>query len=141
MNKVFVDSNIWLYSYIQTQDSEKYGKANLLIKSLKDKLFISSQLLNEIAVNLIRKAKFKETELRQLLASKLNSYQVLNFEPEYLLLASTLREKYMLSYWDSIHIACSLSNSIEVFYSEDLQHGLIVENSLKIINPFYEEKQ
>jgi len=52
-----------------------------------------------------------------------------------LLKASDLRNRYSLSYWDSMIVAAALEASCSVLYSEDMQSGLLVDQSLKIINP------
>lgn len=50
--------------------------------------------------------------------------------------ACKLRQKYNFSYWDSLIISCVLVSSVDVIYSEDMQHGLVIEEKLTIINPF-----
>ncbi len=42
------------------------------------------------------------------------------------------------SYWDSLVIASALENNCSILYTEDMQHGQTIENSLKITNPFKE---
>ena len=37
---------------------------------------------------------------------------------------------------DSIVVASALEAGCDRLYTEDMQHGLIVENQLKIVNPF-----
>jgi predicted nucleic acid-binding protein len=48
-----------------------------------------------------------------------------------------LNIRFQLSHWDSLIIAAALEGHCEVLYSEDLQHGQIIEG-LEIINPFRE---
>ncbi len=52
------------------------------------------------------------------------------------LLASRLRQNYRFSYWDSHVVAAALDGGCTKLYSEDMQHGLVVENILTIQNPF-----
>jgi predicted nucleic acid-binding protein len=47
-----------------------------------------------------------------------------------------IKEKYRFSWWDSLILSSALENNCSTIYSEDLQHGQVIENSLKIINPF-----
>ncbi len=49
---------------------------------------------------------------------------------------SDLRSRYPFSFWDGLIVASALSADAEVLYSEDMQNGLLIENSLKIVNPF-----
>jgi predicted nucleic acid-binding protein len=44
--------------------------------------------------------------------------------------------KYSLSFWDSLIVASALAANAEILYSEDMQNGLLIENKLRIINPF-----
>jgi len=50
--------------------------------------------------------------------------------------AFDIAEKYGYSYYDSQVIACALETGCTVLYSEDLQHNQIIENTLRIVNPF-----
>ncbi len=52
--------------------------------------------------------------------------------------AIDIREKYKFQYYDSLIIATALENKCTILYSEDMQHGQIIERQLKIINPFRE---
>jgi predicted nucleic acid-binding protein len=61
---------------------------------------------------------------------------VVETQKELLRSASQLRQEYRLSYWDSMIIAATLASGVKTLYSEDMQDGLFVRESLKIINPF-----
>jgi len=47
-----------------------------------------------------------------------------------------LHDKYFYSYFDSLMLSSALKSSCDIIYSEDMQHGQVIEKSLKIINPF-----
>jgi hypothetical protein len=51
--------------------------------------------------------------------------------------ACQIAEKYQFSFYDSLIIASALKCDCYTLYSEDLQHGQIIEDKLKIINPFF----
>jgi len=51
-------------------------------------------------------------------------------------LAQDLIVKYDFQVFDSIIVAAALEADCDVIYSEDMHDGLIVENKLKIVNPF-----
>lgn len=53
-----------------------------------------------------------------------------------LLKASVLRERLQLSFWDSLIVSSALLGSAEILYTEDMADGLLVENRLRITNPF-----
>jgi predicted nucleic acid-binding protein len=49
----------------------------------------------------------------------------------------SLKKKYFYSYWDSLILASSLESGCTVVYSEDMQHGQVIEQTLTIMNPFF----
>ena len=132
--EVFIDINLWLYAFIESDDSTKTGIARTLIKDTNP--VISTQVINEVCVNLIRKANFNEEQITQLIESFYQKYPVVELNKSILLEASQLRQRYSLSFWDSLVIASALYTNVSTLYSEDLQHGIVIEKGLRIINPF-----
>ena len=116
------------------QDEQKTRIAKKL--TLIEPRVISVQVINEVCVNLIRKGKYKEAEIRKLIKSFFANHFVVEISQAILLSASGLRSKYSLSFWDGLIVAAALAANAEILYSEDMQNGLSVENKLKIINPF-----
>ena len=56
-DKTFIDSNIWLYALIKTEkDLAKHQKAKKCISDTQN-IIISTQVVNEVCVNLMRKGK------------------------------------------------------------------------------------
>lgn len=51
-------------------------------------------------------------------------------------LAIKLIQKYDFQLFDSFVVALALEADCEILYSEDMQHGLLVNKKLQIINPF-----
>ena len=50
--------------------------------------------------------------------------------------AIKIREKYSLSYYDSLMVQTAINSDCSILYSEDLSHNQLFENKLKVINPF-----
>ena len=130
----FIDTNIWLYGFIESDQGDKSRRARDLI--VNSQPVISVQIINEVCVNLIKKAGFSESKISQLITSFFENYQVIELEQETLMTASELRLRYAVSFWDSLVIASALQAQVSVLYSEDLQHEQVIEDRLKIINPF-----
>jgi predicted nucleic acid-binding protein len=130
----FIDTNIWLYAFIEGDDSAKSVAARALIQETEPVL--STQVINEVCVNLLRRANFSEEQVRQLIGSFYEKYPIIELNRSILLTASQLRQQYFLSFWDSTIVASALSVSASVLYSEDLQHGLNIEKRLQVLNPF-----
>jgi predicted nucleic acid-binding protein len=63
-------------------------------------------------------------------------YVVVEVSKALWLKASALREQYALSFRDSTIVSSALHAGASVLYWEDMQAGLVVENRVRIINPF-----
>jgi predicted nucleic acid-binding protein len=57
-------------------------------------------------------------------------------QPETVLSAITIAERYRFSFYDSLIIATALKANCTTLYSEDMQDGQLIENKLLIVNPF-----
>ena len=134
--KDFVDSNEWLYSLIKSPESER---KNQIADQLLDNLglhVVSSQVIRECLTNLIRKVKTDEVTIRKLIDSWYSDCIVHQTNKDQLSRASYLRDKYMLSYWDSLIASSAINARCEFLSTEDLQDGLIIDGTLRIVNPF-----
>jgi len=132
----FVDSNIWLYAFIRQQDPAKAHISETLLALPQNKIVVSTQVINEVCMNLLRKGGRDEATVQQLIRSFYRRYQVIDLNQPVLLRASELRMAYSLSYWDSLIVAAALVGGADTLYSEDMQSGLIIANQLTVTNPF-----
>ena len=130
----FIDTNIWLYAFIQDQDAEKNKMARTIIRECE--IVISTQLINEMCVNLIKKMAFSEIEIQKLITSLHRKYSVFELSQDILLKASQIRDVHSFSFWDSIIAASALDCDANCLISEDMQSGFLLEDRLKIVNPF-----
>ena len=135
-NKIFVDSNIWLYLFLQ-DDNDKYLHAeNFFLNSHSNSTFIISyQVINEIS-NILLKNNFLEAEIVESIDYLFKVCTIQEFTKEIILSASSIREKYSFSFWDSIIIGSALFSKFDTLVSEDMQNGLIVNDKLLIKNIF-----
>jgi predicted nucleic acid-binding protein len=128
----FVDSNVFLY----INDFENALKYKIALDLLFSEPFISSQVVFE-CINVCRK-KFKQTlpqaiEFGEML---LRHCKIVSETKETTQLAVSIFEKYMLQPFDSKIIASALYHNCTILYSEDIQDGLVIENKLRVVNPF-----
>ena len=131
---IFLDSNIWLYGYSIGSDHAKRDTSLQLAAS--PDVCLSSQVVNEVMCNILRKGLGKESFVQQLIEELYADYPVLEIIREDIRTASALRETYKFSYWDSLIVATALRSNSELLYSEDMQDGLDVQSRLVIRNPF-----
>jgi len=131
----FVDSNVWLYGF--STDKREERKRILAKQLIKEKrIIVSTQVINEVCRNLLRKHKLDEQSIVKLVMSFYSKYQVISFDLNILESASNIRTQYNISFWDSLIVSCALSADVDILYSEDMQDGLILDKKLTIINPF-----
>jgi len=97
----FIDTNIWLYAFSTSQDKLKSQQAKILLRRTP-RIALSTQVVNEVSVNLLRKFQADERDIRKLIRSLYRKYLIIEFNPTILLQASDLRIAYHVSYWDSL---------------------------------------
>ena len=125
--RFFVDTNVITYAHI-TNEHQKHEKALALLReSLADsRLWISTQILSEFYSSM-SKNKYAHEEIIEFIAAIMQNMNTLAVTPETVETALQLKSKYKFSYWDSLMLAAALGSGSEVVYTEDLQHGQIIE--------------
>ncbi len=135
-DQCFVDSNVWLYAVIESAESAT--KSATARKLVTERRIVSTQVINEVCVNLLRKAHRSEEEIRRVVQAFYSQHRVVPLDELTMLAASELREAYSLSYWDSLIVATALDADATLLYSEDMHHDLWIKARLRIVNPFVE---
>ena len=127
----FFDTSVLLY--LLSGDTAKADRVENLLSS---RGVVSVQVLNEFAVVALRKAKMPMAEIREILDTirAVCSVEPLTIETHDRGLA--VCERYRLSLSDSVLVAAALSAGATILYSEDLQHGQVIDNQLRVANPF-----
>ncbi|MBS4050390.1 PIN domain-containing protein [Methylomonas rivi] len=128
----FVDSNVWLYAFMD-ESSPKHQQALTVIA--QPGVMLSTQVVNEVCNNLLRKAGYTEQEIRQTVENFRQRYPIHTVTVDEVCQASALRESFSLSYWDSLVVASAIMADCRIIYSEDMHNGLAI-SGLQIINPF-----
>lgn len=137
-DRVFVDTNIWLYSLVQDATpagDERHRQAFAFLEDLASPV-LNSQVMRETCSNLIKKSLFPENRIQRLIRAWYQECDIHPSNANQHLLASDLRARYSLSYWDSLIVAAALDAGCTTLFSEDMQHGAVIEGCLTIVNPF-----
>lgn len=134
----FVDTNVWVYA-LTTLDEKRQQQASELIGGLS-RPTINGQVLRELGRVLLQKGGFTEPAFRQTLAVLFQSCDLLADSEATLTRASQLREKHRFSYWDSLIVAAAIEAGCDRLYSEDMQHGQLIDGRLLLTNPFLDPK-
>jgi len=127
----FFDTNVLIY--VASADPAKADRAEQLIG---EGGVISVQVLNEIANVARRKMGLSWPETHGLLSliRDLLSVQALTMEVHETGLA--LAERHMLSIYDAMIAAAALHAHCDTLWSEDMQDGMVIEERLRVVNPF-----
>ena len=76
----FIDTNVWLDRFFDDQriePNERKRKRKIATEiTQKSNLVISTQVINELSVNLLKKAYFKEEEIKQIIQSLYSSTHI-----------------------------------------------------------------
>lgn len=134
----FIDSNIWLYRFIfDPQNSSSIEKQKIATKITNNtSITISTQIINEVCFNLIRKANFSNLEIQNLIKEFQLGCRITPVCFDTVEYAGELRNNYSLSFWDSLIVASAILGEATIIYSEDMQDNLVIENKIQVINPF-----
>ena len=127
----FFDTSVLLY--LLSSDTAKSDRVETL---LADRGTISVQVLNEFAAVAIRKLKMPLPEVREVLDTIRAVCDVETVTTETHDRALAIVERYGFSLYDSLLIAAALIADCKVLYSEDLQHGQLIDRQLRVVNPF-----
>jgi len=126
-DKIFIDSNVWLYLFLK-DESNKYKIAEkYILENSNNPLFISYQVINEVTSQLLRK-NFSETVVRKNIEYLFKICTIHNYSRDIVLLASSLREKQSISFWDSMIVASAMNCGCNILASEDMHDGLKIGN-------------
>lgn len=131
--KVFFDTNVLVYAHTDI-DTVKQSIAQNLI--LNNESFISSQVIQELANTLFRKFKHTWKDIEKVVTEAIDNNSLQINSGQTVLKACKIAERYAFSFYDSLIIAAAIECGCTVLYSEDMNHGQIIEEKLKIINPF-----
>ncbi|MCB0729069.1 MAG: PIN domain-containing protein [Ignavibacteriae bacterium] len=129
----FVDTNILVYYF--SDKNSKLEPTKEIIYSDCD-LIISIQVVNEFISVCYKKIKLNTSEIAKNLDIIKNRFLIRYIDENTIEKALQLKEVYQYSYYDSLILASALMNNCEVLFSEDFQNTQIIENKLKIVNPY-----
>jgi predicted nucleic acid-binding protein len=130
----FLDSNVLVYAF--TTD-ERAGVAQALLQS---RPAISVQGLNEFANVARRKLGMDWQEIREAVSAvRVLCPTILPVDLATHDEALRIAERYGYSMFDALIVAAALQANSDTLWSEDMQHGMIVDDRLRIANPFRKE--
>ncbi|NJO56590.1 MAG: PIN domain-containing protein [Rhodospirillales bacterium] len=127
----FFDSNVLLY--LASADPVKADRAEAI---LAQGGAISVQVLNEIANVGRRKMQLSWQGTRTFLTTICALVTVHPLTTETHETGLALAERYTLSIYDALIAAAAIHAECDILWSEDLQHGMVIGERLRVANPF-----
>jgi predicted nucleic acid-binding protein len=135
-DKYFVDTNILMYAHDRAA-GPKHQRAKALIEELwRDRTgVVSTQVLQELSVNLRRKADqpLDAKATREIVADYL-TWQVIVIGGESILEALDIEERYRISFWDALVIQAAHASGAKIVYSEDLS-DVQTYSGVRVVDP------
>lgn len=132
---VTFDSNIAVYAL-----GDAGWKKQVATKLIGEADFISVQVLNEFANVAFRKQGRAWPEIargaadiRSVVGRVLPIGELANTD------AVRIAARYQVNFYDALMLAVALSAGARTIYSEDMQHNMIIDDALRIIDPFRPE--
>ena len=126
----FFDTNVLLY--LLSKDTAKADRAEMLLASGG---IISVQVLNEFASVASRKLALTILEIREILSTIGEVCIVKPLDIETHKLGLDMAQRYGFSIYDGLIVAAAVLAGCTILYTEDLQHGQMIEKLL-IQSPF-----
>jgi predicted nucleic acid-binding protein len=135
-DRYFVDTNILIYAH-DPAAGDKHARAKALVEGLWERRsgVVSTQILQELAVNLRRKAKKPlDAKATREVVSDYLTWQVVVNGGDSILEALDLEARYQISFWDALVVQAAQASGATTLYSEDLSDGQTY-GFVKVINP------
>ena len=133
----FFDTNVLVYLFDASAPRKKARAQELLKQAVGEGLaLLSTQVLQEFFVAVTRKLLAPLThEQAERAVRDLAKLPIAQIDTAMILKAIETMRRYRLSFWDSLIIQSALHGGATILYTEDLQHGQVIE-TLAVENPF-----
>ena len=131
--KAFLDTNVLIYSYGK---AEPLKQRQALEAIGTGEVWISTQVIIEFVNVSHRKLKTPWPDIQLSLIELHENYDILVNSLATITQATRLADRYGFSWFDALIVSSALECGCDTLYSEDLQHGQLIEQSLRVMNPF-----
>lgn len=132
--RAFFDSNMLVYVYDAEAGVKKLRVREALVATALP--IVSTQVLSEVSNVCLRKMKLVADEVLDILLEIQRSLAVHTNTIDTIEQAVSLQKRYSYSFYDSLILSATLEARCEILYSEDMAHNQLIEDRLRIVNPF-----
>ena len=134
----FMDTNIFVYMFDETDDHKRIRAEKLVKQALEDRGgCISHQVVQETVNVLSSKLNATPHQVRRMLDHVLIPLWRVNPSERLYHRGLDLQSRYGYGFYDCLIIAAALESGCEILYTEDLRQGHMIDH-LTIRNPFEE---
>ena len=135
--RTFFDTNVLVYLFDEDYPEKKAQAQALLEKETENgRILLSTQVLQEFYVTVTRKLELPlPPEKAEEVVSQFMVFPLVEISSSHILKAIRKSISLQFPFWDALIIEAAISGGASILYTEDLQHGQIIDN-LKILNPF-----
>jgi len=130
-DKVFLDSNVILYAF-----GGERTKKEIIKILIRERPLISVQVVNEVINVLTKKFNFSTLEVKEVFDFFKAKAEIILINLHTIDIALTVKTRDNFSYWDSLIVASAIESGCSILFTEDMQHGQVIEDVLTIKNPF-----
>lgn len=132
-DRTFIDTNILIY-FISNEKKKKLRAKEIIFST--QEVYVSAQVVSEFISVCLSKKLLSIAEITPLIDNLLSALRFSSIEESTIKKALQIKQDTNFSYWDSLVIASAIENNCSILYTEDMQDGQIISNSVTIINPF-----
>jgi predicted nucleic acid-binding protein len=140
MSAEFLDSNILVYAFDETDDRKRTIANDLILRCLRDATgVLSYQVVQEVLNVLTTKMErpVRHEDALRYFRSVLEPMWSVFPSSDLFMRALELRARYGYGFYDSLIVSAAVESGCSVLYSEDMQHGQLVD-TVRIVDPFAE---
>ena len=134
-----VDTNIWVYSFDQSEPLKQRESRILLRRLEQDGNCVTLWQVVSKLTNCLRRWESKGimplNAVSQTVGGVIERFPVISPEHTTALTALDLASRFSLSHWDSMLLAACIEAGVTTLYSEDLSHDMRYDSVL-VVNPF-----
>jgi len=131
--KTFIDTNILIYAFTADEPTKQETALKFLNSCLP---VISTQVVKEFSNVLLKKTNISLQDIQETINEIIDVADVANEKLELIFAAFDIHKRYKYSFYDSLIIATAINSRCQVLLSEDMQDGQIINEKLRIVNPY-----
>ena len=132
---VFLDTNVFLYAFLNQDVAKKVVAASLVAQSVKERTgHVSMQVVKEFCNVMVKKSGKSSAEIGKAVAL-FGLFKMVAGSLHLVQRALQVRETYNIQFYDSLLVASAEQAGCDVLYTEDLNDGQMY-GIVKAVNPF-----